>query len=39
MTKLVDTLLREALAGSQSWQQADADRLIRENQQQDRLAG
>ena len=39
MTKLVDDLLKGALSDTVGWHLAEQDRLIRENQTKDRLAG
>jgi hypothetical protein len=39
MTRLVDGLLKEALAGSPGWKQAEEDRSNRENTRRDRPAG
>jgi hypothetical protein len=36
MTRLVNELLRRALTGSTGWQQAEIERLIREQPPQDR---
>jgi hypothetical protein len=39
MTRLVEGLLKEALAGSTGWKQAEEDRSNQENTSQDRPTG